>query len=117
MGLNFKQEVYRFLSAYRATPHCTTKIAPADLMYPSRKFCTRLPIGVTPRANDFEELYQRELEKKMQMKGYADSKRYVKTFDIQIRGSVLVRRQAVNKATPAYETDRCRCSTGKALGW
>jgi len=30
MGLNFKQEVYRFLCAYRATPYCTTKIAPAD---------------------------------------------------------------------------------------
>ena len=41
-GSNFKQEVYRFLRAYRATPHCTTKIAPADLMYPSRKFRTRL---------------------------------------------------------------------------
>jgi len=23
---NFKQEVYRLLSAYRGTPHCTTKI-------------------------------------------------------------------------------------------
>ena len=74
---NFKQEVYRFLRAYRATPHCTTKIAQADLMYPSRKFRTRLPIGVSPREHDFEELYQRALEKKMQMKGYADNKRYV----------------------------------------
>ena len=33
MGSNFKQEVS--LCAYRATPHCTTKIAPADLVYPS----------------------------------------------------------------------------------
>ena len=31
-GSNFKQEVYRFLRAYRATLHCTTKIAPVDLM-------------------------------------------------------------------------------------
>lgn len=46
-GSNFKQEVYRFLRAYRATPHCTTKVAPADLMYPNHKFRTRLPIGVT----------------------------------------------------------------------
>ena len=42
---NFKQEVYRFLRAYRATPHCTTKIGPAELMYPSRKCRTSLPIG------------------------------------------------------------------------
>ena len=37
-GGSFKQEVFRFLRAYRATPHCTTKVAPADLMYPNRKF-------------------------------------------------------------------------------
>ena len=104
-GSNFKQEVYRFLRAYRATPHCTTKVAPADLMYPNRKFRTRLPIGVTPRAHEFEELYQRDFEKKMKMKGYADNKRYVKTSDLQIGDSVLVRRQAGNKATPPYETE------------
>jgi len=83
-GSNFKQEVYRFLRAYRVTPHCTTKIAPADLMYPSRKFRTRLPIGVIPREYNFEELFQRDLEKKMQMKGYADNKRCVKPSDIQV---------------------------------
>lgn len=102
-GTNFKQEVYRCLRAYRATPHCTTKIAPADLMYPNRKFRTRLPIGVVPRDHDFEELYQRDLEKKMQMKGYADRKKYVKTSDIQIGDSVLVRKEARNKASSAYE--------------
>ena len=104
-GTNFKQEVYRFLRAYRATPHCTAKIAPSDLMYPNRKFRTRLPIGVTPREHDFEELYRRDLEKKMQMKCYADNKRNVKTSDIQKGDSVLVRRQAVNKATPAYDKE------------
>ena len=89
-GSNFKQEVYRFLRAYRATPHCTIKIAPADLMYPGHKFRTRLPIGVIPREHNFKELFQRDLEKKMQMKGYADNKRYVKPSDIQVGDSVLV---------------------------
>ena len=41
----------------------------------------------------------------MQMKGYVDNKRYVKTSDIQIGDWVLVRRQAVNKATPVYELE------------
>ena len=100
-GLNFKQEVYRFLRAYRATPHCTTKIAPADLMYPGCKFRTRLPIGVISREGNFEELFQRDLEKKMQMKGDADNKRYVKPSDIQLGDSVLVRQETSNKAMPA----------------
>ena len=39
------------------------------------------------------------------MKGYADNKRYVKTSDLQIGDTVLIRRQAGNKATPAYETE------------
>ena len=104
-GSNFKQEVYRFLRAYRATPHCTTKIAPADLMNPGRKFRTRLPIGVIPREHNFEELFQRDLEKKMQMKGYADNKRYVKPSDIQVGDTFLVRQETSNKATPAYETE------------
>jgi len=110
---NFKQEVYRFLRTYRATPHCTTKIAPADLMYPGRKFRTRLPIEVVCREHNFEELYQRDLEKKMQMKGYADNKRYVKPSDIQVGDSVLARKEAINKATPVYEAEPLRMQCGK----
>ena len=72
------------------------------------RFRTRLPIGVTPREHNFEELFQRDLEKKMQMKGYADNKRYVKPFDIQVGDSVLVRRETVNKTTPAYEAEPLR---------
>ena len=100
-GSNFKQEVFIFLRAYRATPHCTTKVAPVDLMYSGRKFRTRLPIGVTPREHNFEELFQRDLEQKMQMKGYANNKRYV-------GDSVLVRTEAINKAKPAYEAEPLR---------
>jgi len=55
-------------------------------MYPSCKFCTRLPIEVIPHEHNFEELFQRDLEKKMQMKGYAYNKRYVKP-DIQVGDS------------------------------
>ena len=89
---NFKPEVFRFLHAYRATPHCTTKVAPADLMYSGRKFRKRLSIGVTPREHNLEELFQRDLEKKMQMKGYADNKRYVKPSDIQVGDCASLKR-------------------------
>ena len=40
----------------------------------------------------------------MQMKGYADNKRYVKTPEIQMGDSVLVRRQAVDKVTLAVSS-------------
>ena len=31
--LNWKQDMYKFLRNYRATPHCTTGVAPATLLY------------------------------------------------------------------------------------
>ena len=39
------------------------------------------------------------------MESYAENKRYVKTSDIQLGDSVLVRKQAVNKASPRDETE------------
>ena len=104
-GQTFKQEVHRFLRCYRATPHSTTKAAPAERIFPNRKFRTRLPSAITPVQMDFEEIFQRDYEKKMQMKRYADDRRYVKTSDLQVGDSVLVRQEQPNKATPPYEED------------
>ena len=44
----------------------------------------------------------------MQMKECADNKRYVKPSDIQVGDSALVRREAINKTTPAYEAEPLR---------
>ena len=95
--------MYRFLRCYRATPHGTTKLDQAELMFPGRKFRTRFPVGVIPRQLDFEELFQRDLEKKMQMKAHADRKKNVKTSDIQVGDSVLVKEDLSSKAPPPYE--------------
>ena len=40
---NWKQELYKFLSNYRATPHTTTGKSPAEIMFPNRTFKTRIP--------------------------------------------------------------------------
>ena len=39
---NWKQELYKFLRNYRATPHTTTGRSPAERMFPSREFKTRI---------------------------------------------------------------------------
>ncbi len=41
-GKNAKQETYKFLQHYRATPHTTTGKAPAKLLF-NRKSTVRLP--------------------------------------------------------------------------
>lgn len=69
-GSNFKQEIYRLFQSDTSL-HCTAKVAPTDLVYSGRKFRTWIPIGETPYEHNFEKLFQRDLEKKMQIKGYA----------------------------------------------
>ena len=102
-GQVFRQEVHRFLHCYRATPHGTTRLAPAELMFPGRKFRTRLPMGVVPLHLDFEELFQHDLAKKMQMKAYADRKKNVKTSNIQVGDAVLVKQELSGKSSSPYE--------------
>ena len=41
-GKNMKRELYRFLLAYNSTPHQTTGVAPAELLF-GRKIRTKMP--------------------------------------------------------------------------
>ena len=41
--LNWRQELHKFVRAYRATPHPMTKQSPASLLFNGRKYKTRLP--------------------------------------------------------------------------
>ena len=102
-GQVFRQEVHRLLRCYRATPHGTTKLAPAELMFPGRTFRTRLLVGVIPRQLDFEELFQRDPEKKLQLKEHADRKRNVKTLNIQVGDAVLVKQELSSKVSSPCE--------------
>ena len=79
-------------------------LAPAELMFPGRKFCTKWPVGVIPRTLDFEELLQHDLEKKLQMKAHGDRKKNVKTSNIQVgEDAVLVKQELSSKASSPYE--------------
>ena len=40
---SLKQELYKFLRVYRATPHCSTQKTPAELMFQARTFRARRP--------------------------------------------------------------------------
>ena len=77
-------------------------------MFPGSKFCTRLPAGIMPQQLDFEELFQHNLqcvEKKMQMKAWADGKKGKKASKIQVGDAVLVKQESSNKATPPFEKE------------
>ena len=67
--LNWRQELHKFLRAYRATPHPMTKKSPAILLFNGRKYKTRLP---TPTEKTIlvynEEVRQNDADSKQRMK-------------------------------------------------
>lgn len=95
---NWKQMMYKLLLDYRATPHSTTGIAPATLMF-GRDIGTKLPSVPSKSTNDLD-LHYKDNEAKRNMKLYADSKRNVKPCEITVGDNVLVKNTSVKKVTP-----------------
>jgi predicted kinase len=67
--LNWKQQLYRFLRNYRATPHASTDKTPAELLF-GRKMRIKLP-EVSPTVIDCD-LRCKDATAKRKMKEYAD---------------------------------------------
>ena len=101
---DWKSALNSFLMAYRATPHPSTGMAPASLLYPGRRFRTLLPSY--PAAGKAEEDVQRFNERAMaRSKAFQDSKRRTKPSSLGLGDTVLVRQQKRNKLTSYYNPD------------
>ncbi len=88
----WKQELFKFLRNYRATPHSTTGTPPATLLF-GRSVQTRLPEPLPIRQPPFDaDLRERDQNKKHTMKTYADNRRKTGVKDFAIGDTVLVRR-------------------------
>ena len=87
----WKQELYRFLLNYRTTPHATTKVPPAQLLF-NRIVKGRLPLLPTkscPVDRHNEARFNDEQSKK-KSKDYADTKRRVNESEIKVGDTVIV---------------------------
>ena len=84
---HFKQELYKYLRHYRATPHSSTGRAPAELLF-NRSIRTRLPAFQEP-AHDPQVRQHNEKAKAVQ-KAYKDAKANVRPHDIQLGDRVLL---------------------------
>ena len=94
---NWKQEMHKFLRNYRATPHCTTKIAPAKALF-GENIKTRLPEIVIPEDDDVTR--ENDLKAKQKMKIYADKKS--KPCMIKEGDAILVKQPKANKLTTPF---------------
>ena len=103
-GKNWRQELNAFLRTYRVTPHTSTGKSPAELMFNSRNYRTRLP--VKQLIYDDHEVREKDKLRKEQMKMYADRKSNVKECDINVGDTVLVKQRKLNKLTTPFSTVR-----------
>ncbi|XP_014666346.1 PREDICTED: uncharacterized protein K02A2.6-like [Priapulus caudatus] len=105
-GKLWKRELLRFLRQYRATPHTTTGVAPAEALY-RRRFRTQLPqlpakdLPLLPDVHS--QIKLRDATNKAKMKQYADKRRRVKPCEIREGDHVLVKQQRRNKGSPHYD--------------
>jgi hypothetical protein len=79
-GQDWRKAVQTYLIAYRNTPHPTTGISPAELMF-RRKLRTKLPELTENVRLDDEEMRDKDREKE-KMKGYADKRRNAKESNL-----------------------------------
>ena len=99
----WKQELYRFLRNYRATPHCTTGQAPATVLngYPLK---TRLPQHF--RITDDSALRKKDSQEKLKMKTRAEGKRNSQHSKIKIGDKVIMKNVAKSgKLVPKFQPE------------
>nr|XP_039266337.1 uncharacterized protein K02A2.6-like [Styela clava] len=102
-GKSWKQELYKFLRNYRATPHVTTHKAPAELLY-GRNIKVLFPEVI--KVADDKELRECDSKQKTIQKRYADKRLCTRpASQLHIGDMVLVRQRRYNKLTPAYNPE------------
>lgn len=135
-GKTWKQELYRFLLDYRTTPHTTTGVAPADLLF-NRTVRNKLPdastltlarqsdtsnTGELPRASvasGFQQnglrdaALQRDHVKKECMKRNADKRNRAVESKLRIGDLVLLKKKQKNKLHLPWDPSPYRVSSLK----
>ncbi|CAB4038802.1 Transposon Ty3-I Gag-Pol poly [Paramuricea clavata] len=100
---NWRKELYHFLLNYRATPHTTTKFAPAELLF-NREINTELPSKIINQNTKIDQQVRANDEKgKRNMKRNADKSANAKEVDIKVGDTVLVRQTKKNKWSTRFD--------------
>ena len=101
---NWRRELQKFLLSFRATPHSTTKVAPATVMF-ARNIRTKLPqieVKVDKSAVD-KKIEQQDKDSRQKMKEYADKRRNATATTMKIGDCVLVKQKRKNKLSTRFD--------------
>ena len=90
-GKSWKNEIYKFLHLYRNTPHTTTEVSPAELMF-NRKLKTYVPETPKQISHHDNKIRQKQDQKYEKVKQYTDKVRRAKPSKFNIGDAVLMKR-------------------------
>ena len=99
-GKNPKDEFHNYLLQYRATPHSTTGVSPAELLF-GRKVHTKLPqINVKEETEEIKEIRRNHDQKKLKQKHYFDKRHRAHEKIVNPGDQVLVKQRKSTTKTP-----------------
>ncbi|CAB3992860.1 Transposon Tf2-9 poly, partial [Paramuricea clavata] len=102
-GRNWKQELPKFFMMYRATPHISTGISPAELFF-GRRIKTKLPhIRVDQPSPTLEAACEHDHNHKQRTKEYADKTQHAISSTIKEGDVVLLKELKKNKLSSSYD--------------
>ena len=100
---NWKEDLPNFLLNYRSTPHFTTGVTPAELLF-GRKLQTKLPaISLKTEGDVKQKAKERDGKIKEQSRVYTDNRRGAKQCDLRRGDKVLVKQAYSGKLSTRFE--------------
>ena len=110
---DWKRETYKFLFSYRNSPHSTTKVPPAEMMF-QRKLRHLIPtISPDIDLNLHKEVDNNDQYAKEKAKAYTDNRFKSEWKDLKTDDLVLVKQRKMNKLTPIFEPHPYRVTEKK----
>jgi hypothetical protein len=100
---SWRSELNKYLLAYRSTPHSSTGVTPAKLMF-GRELRTKLP-QLELSLYDNEDIRDRDAMAKDTQTQYYNKKYHTKLSDIVVGDQVLVRQPKENKFSTNYKPE------------
>ena len=102
-GRDWRKELQKFLLGYRSTPHTTTGVSPAKLLF-GRESRSNFPGAEELRsASNDSEVLERDRDRKQKGKDYADNLRGACESNLKEGDKVLLQKPKSDKLSPSFE--------------
>ena len=100
----WQQELAKFLLNYRSSPHSTTKVPPAELLF-NRPIRGKLPVlqNRSKVIDRHQEARDNQEANKRKNRYYANQRRHAKQSNFQVGDTVLVKRPKANKLSTNFD--------------